>query len=254
MLRDSRRTGEARVRDAVVDLPASRKGAAKVSRDMEYIFGSANLIVPIEKPRGPDAVVQIVGNESGSWRGWLIGGIILALLGLITAGGATWFSLTSQLTHPAKAVVTHIATQPLPTFAPRQVEPRAAAAAVTPAVPPAMVPARTAPSATNSFRAERGVDQPPGVRIAEVGTANECMSTGEKRLRAGCMHPDILAADEELRNAYARASASGVNAHLLSRFRDRWWQVRKDAASDPDYATKAYRQLARELDIARSNG
>lgn len=264
MFRDIRRTGEASVRDATADLPPSRKGAARVSLDMERIFGSTSSIVPIDKPRGHDAVIPIVGNDSASRHRWLIGGIVVAFLGLFVAGGAAWLGLTSQgprptmapatIVAPVKGATTQIKTAPLTAAPASQSMTPTPAAAAAQSTPHTVVPARKVASAASSSRARRSEDRRRGFRTAQLGAAIECSSTREKRVRASCMYPDILAADKELRIAYARASASGVSVRLLRQFRDRWWQVRRDVASDPDYATEAYRQLARELDIARGNG
>jgi hypothetical protein len=113
-------------------------------------------------------------------------------------------------------------------------------------------PVTAAPRLVPVVRATASHPKPDAAREHVLAPDHDVRSSRfSARIRAGRMYPDIVAADRELREAYARAEYVGLNPKLLRMFRDRWWQVRKDLEPDPAYAIEAYYQLAREIDAAR---
>ena len=228
-----------------------RRGAgqalARVARDMEGIFSDAPSN-PAHAPRqSGDHVVALIGDPPHARMSWLPIIALVLLTALLIAGGTVWMAMQSR---PG-----------LSQASPRAVASRQAPIARTPAVHAPTSRIASAPVAVAPTAATRPV---PPVARAEVPTRPpaqrvrpERAAQAERRLlptpgaRASQIYPEILGADRELREAYARAEYVGLDPKILRLFRDRWWQVRKDAESDPAYVTEAYYQLARELDAAR---
>jgi hypothetical protein len=70
---------------------------------------------------------------------------------------------------------------------------------------------------------------------------------------ARCAYGAILAADSQLRRAYADAVRSGVSGEVLSDVRDRWEDIQDDARHRPQRALRDYADLRNNLTGARQN-
>jgi uncharacterized protein len=66
------------------------------------------------------------------------------------------------------------------------------------------------------------------------------------------MRPQLLDADRRLRDAYYDAIRAGVNRRLLVIYQRQWSSLRSHANSDPRRVTARYRQMAEQLDFART--
>jgi uncharacterized protein len=66
------------------------------------------------------------------------------------------------------------------------------------------------------------------------------------------MRPQVLDADQQLRSAYQDAIRAGVDRHVLATYRRQWSKLRSRANSDPRGLTSGYRQMAQQLDAART--
>jgi hypothetical protein len=64
---------------------------------------------------------------------------------------------------------------------------------------------------------------------------------------AWCLHGTIMAADDELRGAYAAAVRAGVNRDLLVDVRSDWKRLRGRANHDPQALIRGYALLTQEL-------
>lgn len=61
------------------------------------------------------------------------------------------------------------------------------------------------------------------------------------------MYPEVVAADNLLREAYTDAARAGVASRTLSRYRHRWARLRGKALTQPDRVARGFRELARDL-------
>jgi uncharacterized protein YecT (DUF1311 family) len=82
--------------------------------------------------------------------------------------------------------------------------------------------------------------------------ADETCAGLSHRDLAWCMRPQVLDADRQLRDAYQEAVRAGVDRSLLSNYRRQWSKLRGRANSDPRSVTGGYRQMAQQLDAART--
>jgi uncharacterized protein YecT (DUF1311 family) len=82
--------------------------------------------------------------------------------------------------------------------------------------------------------------------------ADETCAGLSHRDLAWCMRPQVLDADRQLRDAYQEAVRAGVDRSVLSNYRRQWSKLRGRANSDPRSVTGGYRQMARQLDAART--
>lgn len=69
---------------------------------------------------------------------------------------------------------------------------------------------------------------------------------------ARCMRPQILEADQQLRTAYDDAFRAGVKRRELLTYRRQWSKLRKRANSDPRSVLVGFREIAQQLDAART--
>ncbi|MCR5878160.1 hypothetical protein [Phenylobacterium sp. J367] len=65
--------------------------------------------------------------------------------------------------------------------------------------------------------------------------------------RARCGYPQVLAADRQLRRAYAQATRAGVERGRLVSYRNRWANLRHRADDQPTRVAAAYGDMARDL-------
>lgn len=69
---------------------------------------------------------------------------------------------------------------------------------------------------------------------------------------ARCLRPQILDADRQLRTAYNDAVQAGVERRELVAYRRQWSKLRKRANSDPRSVLAGFREIAQQLDAART--
>lgn len=81
--------------------------------------------------------------------------------------------------------------------------------------------------------------------------AETCDQLGGMDL-ARCMRPQILDADQQLRTAYNDAVQAGVEKRQLAAYRRQWSKLRKRANSDPRSVLAGFREIAQQLDAART--
>ena len=259
--------------------PASRAenlgpeiGGRLVSQDMEGIFGTANpfpndMTSPGSRTPGSRTVVPIVARSSRPPNGFGVTRV-LALPGVVFAGALAALIVLAQ----------HGAPDPSPGQIPKLPAPpvsqvpearRALASAEPPAV--SAMPASMAnqygteaPAAVESLpRRSLAAYQPKHKgtrRLATTRTARadrrhggeSCNSLRRVDL-AWCMRPQIVNADRQLRNAYHDAARAGVDRRVLVSYRNQWSRLRRRAISDPRRVAIGYRQMAQQLDAARSS-
>jgi len=200
--------------------------ARTVSADLEAIFGQtrATVVEPRARRmtpgarRGPDAPPRRLSAAS-------LGGLAAAALAGVAAG-ALLMKPIDRTQPPPKA---HPAALPVEMVPPLQT-PQAADAALAAAVLVPMTPA-------------------PAVRTASAPKPAAAR-------RAHSSYAQVQAADRRLRAAYEAAIRAGAPRAVLVSSRDRWAQIRRRAAHDPERLIAGYGDLARDLDrdAARNRG
>lgn len=90
------------------------------------------------------------------------------------------------------------------------------------------------------------------VRARYRRALGDCAARGGMA-RARCLYPEIVRADDVLRDAYSDAARAGVSSRTLSIYRDRWARLRRRALSDPDMVADGYRALSRDLRDLRAD-
>ncbi|GEM_PF-1711061 len=235
---------------------------------MQQIFGDALFGAPAATPppaRTPDAVVPLIGETGERWPRWLIGMAVTAAAGVLLLSGAVWMmrdpapaAATAQPTAtpaapraiaisaqaPAPVALTGPVAQAAPSPAPKAGASRPAATRKPPTVPAKAAVAEPAPPAPRAI----AVATPS---VPAVPPLPRCDGLQRKAL-AHCMYPRILAADQRLRDAFGAAARAGVDTRSLRDYRQRWTRLSKRADSDPDRVVVGYRELAGELDTART--
>ena len=244
--------------------PPERVEAARISRDMESIFGAVAGDQPAKRKVGSDPVEALVVPRPMRARKPAVGAPTLLALGALIGGALAWLAFPSSRT-PTVPV-----RRPVPTQWARAVEPPPV---IPSAPPPSVEPARAAPvpvrmSVVPAFADEAPVarakrptvthaayhparDHARSRRIAASTTSEPCADM-RGLWRARCMRPQILAADRQLRDAYDGAVRAGVDRRMLVAYRNRWSRLRGDAVSDPSYVAVTFQQMAQSLDAARA--
>jgi hypothetical protein len=112
----------------------------------------------------------------------------------------------------------------------------------------AMKPATSAPRSHG--RAQRLAMKPAtSAPRSQIGLACDRLSGLDL---ARCMRPQVIDADQKLRNAYNDAIRAGVDRRVLVAYRRQWSKLRNHANSDPRSVVVGYRQIAQHLDAART--
>jgi len=249
--------------------PPERVEAARISRDMETIFGATTAGRPAKKSIGSDPVETLVVPRPKRARKPAVGAPTLLALGALIGGGLAWLAFPSS----------HIAPVPVRRPAPTQWAQTVELPPNILSAPPQQVePARTAPlpapaSIVPAFGSNADGDAAPVARVRRptvtqaayhpardharsrriaASRSNEPCADMRGLWRARCMRPQILAADRRLRDAYDGAVRAGVDRRMLVAYRNRWSRLRDDAVSDPSYVAVTYQQMAQSLDAARS--
>lgn len=269
-----RPAGDANSADGAELLSDGDTDAVRVSRDMESIFGPVTPAGRRRKEHETDAIGPIVPHDDvderlpspGAGRRWSPGKPMAAICGAMVACGVTWMAWPSPRILPGlPSEKVEAARQPLrPSPQPAAVPVRAAASPTAGLAAPKSAPGKDAaaggstvkpqkPSASAAIppKPEHGAARKTRPQAAAPRAGANCSRLGGANL-ARCMRPEILAADQHLRDAYAAAIRAGVDRKTLSTYRKHWSRIRKKANSDPVYVTVSFRQMARQLDAART--
>jgi hypothetical protein len=160
-----------------------------------------------------------------------------------------------------------IASAPMPTLpaAPPVEQPSLAPRPVTTSSARPLAPRSAAPtpaasrqaSATQPFAGpgQRGVERPAALRepppppVEVVESAPVFVERGVARAR-GPSRAEVMAADRNLRRAWAEAAQAGAGRDLLMDYRRRWERLNRESSLDTNHLVRSYRQMADELDNA----
>jgi hypothetical protein len=277
--------GKANPAGGVEDVFAPDIGATRVSHDMEGIFGAARPLPDEEASPNSPAINPIVARARDGRTGRSRVERTLALSGLVIACAlaASIFVVQHGSSNPEPSRV----AKSLPPLAsqmaqadrvPALVQPQAipvaptslagehatkTSAAAAPRPRPSVAvyhPKRTSTPRLAKravTKVHRSRERTP--RLAAVSAASAPSSPAREACHrlggldlARCMRPQILDADQELRNAYYDATRAGVDRRELSAYRRQWSRLRKQANSDPRGVEFGYRQMAKQLDAART--
>ena len=242
--------------------PSESADADRVSRDMAGIFAEAPKPRPGTDKATTDPIRPIVGEMPPERpRKQAARAPLFLLYGALIGGGLAWMALPRP--HATSVPAARTVEPPLPPPAPpsQQFQPVSVApvpvpiaAMSTPHLPSAhalertMIVRRAAPALrTAVYHPARAPARRHVTRIARA--ANDCSDYG-RLARARCMRPQVLAADRQLREAYAKAVRAGVDRSMLVAYRNRWNRIRDDAISDPGYVTATFQSMAQRLDAA----
>lgn len=262
-------------------LPGPEVRARRVAQDMEGIFGTARPVLnrtasanarttaPIAS-RAPDGRATRSGSNGTSvLTGLAIAGVLA--VSIILALNRTPDPASTPVTKVPQRPVTRVAEAPrIPTVLAPQVvpaEPRRMAGDHV-ATPPAKANAPLQPSRT-AYHPKDMPRRSPAVRVVRTRKPTQhLVTTFEASTPAAqaavpcdrlfgldlarCMRPQVLDADQRLRDAYQDAVQAGVDRRVLVTYRRQWSKLRGRANSDPRGVTTGYRQIARQLDVART--
>lgn len=114
--------------------------------------------------------------------------------------------------------------------------------------PPRSAPAPASPKPKRKSAPDQVVDS----ATQSAGPPVETCDGMEGADLARCMRPQILDADLQLRTAYHEAARAGVKRRELLTYRRQWSKLRKRANSDPHSVLAGFREIAQQLDVARS--
>ncbi|MBU3077336.1 hypothetical protein [Sphingomonas quercus] len=194
-------------------------------------------------------------NPSGParrrWRSWSTIGAIVAVAALaantmLATGRDRPLERAVPATPAARLATAASPITPPPLMVMAQ-EPEPPAPMVEPtAAPPRPATARPASAKRKKSRLSAPARR---VRVAQVThhpVPRNCEGTIRME-RARCMYPEVVAADDLLRDAYADAVRAGVANRTLNRYRHRWERLRGQALTQPDRVARGFRELARDL-------
>lgn len=258
---------------SAIRAPAIRAEAARyrepvkpaVAEDMKAVLGGFAASEPDQAspPSGRTTQVRTIlasgrsgpaGGRAGFAAG-AIAGVAGILFGVVVARGTS-----NSLPAPARPGLSAIAqsassavqgkaeiTPPPAATAAAEPAPVPRAPAVVPspeARPPTEKPVQVARSIRSSARAARIV---PAAAPPRVQPRRSCEGL-EQAEQAWCLAPDILAADQQLRSAYAAAIDAGVEPSIIASYRKRWSKLRRRSSDEPAYLIGSYGALAEDLD------
>lgn len=257
-------------------MPASRAGAARyrepikpaVADDMALILGGMTVAAEDgSPPRGQRATqVRSILDPARPQRRRIPLGLGAAMAVSISAAvvGALLFSGSLDLPSTKKNALTPNRTD-ITAAAPAVMLPskeEAAPVAVTETASPQERPSaddpgplqlrpQTQPQAKpatvirESAVREREPPAPILPAPRQEGRAN-CDDLGEAE-QAWCLAPAMLAADRELRAAYAAAIDAGVEPSIIADYRRRWSKLRRRSSDEPAFLIGSYGALAEDL-------
>lgn len=232
--------------------------SGRVSHDMETIFGSAALSKKGEGPSHYHAIVPIAAarqsHRRAARRKWAVSGLAITGAVLLSWGLAVGLQKAdppapapnppaTPLALPVRQAVTPPPVSQAPPRSPAGEDKRVPMPVAT------TVPAtRDAERPSSPHKASKPVvaARPPRT---EAGSACGRLARGAL---ARCMRPQIISADRQLRIAYETAARAGVGRRTLVAYRQRWVRLRGQANADPRGVVIGYRQIARDLDAART--
>jgi hypothetical protein len=243
-------------------------GSRQIRRDMEDIFGAqprpsagessakAQVITPVIRHSAPhDRTRRIPTNR------------MLALTGMAIAGALVISTVVARYDIHHLGEERDTASSP-PAAQIAQAEPRLISVPkmVFPVAPASLERGRTVEaSAAAELRGKSAPtfrDPSPRsrqravtkrqARRAQTAVHDPCDGLDRLDL-ARCMRPQVVDADQQLRDAYHDAVRAGVDRRVLVAYRRQWSRLRDLANTDPQLVVGSYRQIARELDAERAS-
>lgn len=223
-----------------------------VSTDLEEIFEAREGLVRREVGAEPKCLTSLQPHSRRRWP--VLSCVLGASFVLLAFGGAMAFYAANdqlpavQLTlpravmeppPPERQIAVPVEPSPVPALAPPSVDlPPVKASPATP--PPPRAQAVVRPRATT----------PPQTAVSAYQGNPECIGL-DRRERARCMRPRVLAADQLMRGSYAQAVRAGMSSRTLASYQRRWTRVLRQTDSDPHHVTSVLSRMARELDDER---
>lgn len=209
-------------------------GRRSVGAEMEAIFAPLPRSAVAMATDIPKAAARTRARGPGirPWLAWIAAVALAALIGSFA------FLPISMRTPPTRQPV---ATSPAPArAAPRLASPRAAETGFSPA---AVVIPTTAPlkEGTPPARSPVAKARRPNAQPAYHGRCPR------RAHAAWCLRGSVMAADRELRGAYAAAERAGVDRRTLLDIRSDWKRLRGRANKDPQALIRGFGELAQEL-------
>jgi hypothetical protein len=259
--------------------PGPEIGARQVAHDMESIFGSTTPVP--NRIASSDPIVPLVAHSSddrarrhGSRRslgltGTVIAGALVAstVLALhvfpnrsprqITIPLPPIASQVAQVDRVPTPVEPQIVAAARPTKASRHAAGKLAVVELRPGPSPATrhpkheLPRRHTTSVPRPHKSTPRFAAKSATAVPPPHASGSCDRLYGLDL-ARCMRPQVLDADQQLRDAYQDAIQAGVDRRVLASYRRQWSKLRKRANSDPHSVTTGYRQMAEQLDAART--
>jgi len=111
--------------------------------------------------------------------------------------------------------------------------------------PAAATPEMPAVERAEPVRSRKAAGARRSAAVSQASNPN-CIGLSSSE-RARCMRPQVLAADQRMRGAYASAIKAGLSPTALAPYQRRWARLLEEANSDPHHVTAALGSMAREL-------
>ena len=198
--------------------------AGTVSNELEQIFVAATGVASSHAARTPPGRSVRHPLNAGERRRRVPTTALGAVAAMVLAGASAF-----------AVAYTAPSSSPLAEPAPAADAPRRTVSIVTGLAPPSTrAPTAQAEAATTTPAAQAA----PRAHRVELAAVTH-------RRRAG--KGDLIAADRQLRRAYARAVSAGVPRPILVDYRNRWADLRHEAAWRPDRVAVGYRAMAGDL-------
>ena len=200
-------------------------GRSSVASELNAIFASLPRVAPVTEPVPP---ARTVAARKRGLRPWLV---FLAAIALAALIGSLAFLMPIARRAPP----------------PHMPPPHAA----RPIIPPApLLPAATSPPVLQARTQPQAPHRPkpavPRVRH-EASSPPHHARCSRFATQAWCLHGTIMAADNQLRDAYDAAVRAGVARETLVDIRSDWKKLRGRANRDPQALIRGYALLTQEL-------
>ena len=205
-------------------------GRSSVASELNAIFASLPRAVPVMEPVLPTRTAAARGR---GLRPWLV---FLAAVALVALVGSLAFLMPVARQAPPRHMP-----------APRAARPVAPPAPLLPAAPAANSPPVLPPQAKPQTQA-RPEPKPAVPRVRrEAPLRARHARCSRFATQAWCLRGTIMAADDELRDAYDAAVRAGVARETLVDIRSDWKELRGRANRDPQALIRGYALLSQEL-------
>lgn len=270
---------ETRDRGARPDLqgegPAAEDLRGSVAAEMERIFAPVPRVATLTGDTAEHAVktAPTPRRRGRVWR-WIVGLLLVAIL--VIAGAAAFLAGDLAQNQPRKSRW-NLRLPELNVTAPNVLQPPQVSKPPSP--PPA--PVETAPLANSPTQLAPPADVRPSMEVVpspapdapKPATVSNRLARSERRsaphiaarkaspviqspararcpvgaTEAWCLHGEVVAADDRLRDAYAAATRAGVDRTILVNARNDWSRLRRRANKDPRALIQGYADLTEML-------